>query len=63
MTECPILSLVNHLRAERLNKVEKGKQITVVFHVDDLKISFINLKEVTTKFIKQLESIYATQIQ
>ena len=36
-----------------------GKQITVVFHVDDLKLSHKNSKVVSV-IIAKLESIYAT---
>ena len=41
------------------NKMTNGNQVTVVFHVDDLKISSKDSKQVT-KLIQQLESIYAT---
>ena len=41
------------------NKMIKNNQVTVVFHVDDLKISCKDPSEVTD-VIKKLESIYAT---
>jgi hypothetical protein len=41
------------------NKVINGKQCTIVWHVDDLKISHIN-PNVVTSVIKQLELKYGT---
>ena len=39
------------------NKIVNGKQLTVCWHVDDLKISHAN-KKVVSKFLKQLEKLY-----
>ena len=39
------------------NKMVKGKQFTVVWHVDDPKLSYEDGKEVK-KVIKELEDIY-----
>ena len=39
------------------NKIIGGKQLTVCWHVDDLKISYVDAKEVT-KMIQWLESEY-----
>ena len=40
-----------------MNKIVKGKQLTVVWHVDDLKISHVILK-VVTRVIKWLDCKY-----
>ena len=39
------------------NKVVSGKQLTVCWHVDDLKVSHVN-KHVITKFIQKLNWLY-----
>ena len=39
------------------NKMVGGKQLTVCWHVDDLKISHVN-KHVVTKFIRRLQRLY-----
>ena len=41
------------------NKTVNGKQISVVWHVNDLKISHVD-KEVVTHLIKQLDNVYGT---
>ena len=42
------------------NKQENGKQITIVWHVDDLKISHVD-PEVNTKYVKALEEQYGKE--
>ena len=42
------------------NKEEDGKQITIVWHADDLKLSHVN-SNVVTKFIKKLEERYGKE--
>ena len=39
------------------NKMIEGKKMTVLWHVNDLKVSHVEPKEVT-KFMEWLESIY-----
>ena len=39
------------------NKLVGGKQLTVCWHVDDLKISHVN-KHVVTKLIRKLNRLY-----
>ena len=39
------------------NKMVNGKQITIVWHVDDLQISHVN-KNVVTQLIKDLDKVY-----
>ena len=40
-----------------VNKTIKGHQITVVWHMDDLKVSHVNIKEVD-KFVMQMEETF-----
>ena len=42
------------------NKMVGGKQLTVCWHVDDLKISHVD-KHVVTKFITKLQKLYGEQ--
>ena len=42
------------------NKMVGGKQLTVCWHVDDLKISHVD-KHVVTKFIAKLQKLYGKQ--
>ena len=39
------------------NQIVNGKQMTVVFHVDDMKLSHVN-PDVVTKYIKKLDGVY-----
>ena len=43
-----------------VNKIINGQQMTVVWHVDDLKVSHVDEKEVD-KFIKQMEAEFGTE--
>ena len=43
------------------NKKENGKQITVVFHVNDMKLSHED-KIIVKKHAKKLEGVYATKL-
>ena len=43
-----------------VNKIIDGQQMTVVWHVDDLKVSHVDEKEVD-KFIKQMEAEFGTE--
>ena len=43
-----------------VNKTINGHQMTVVWHVDDLKVSHVDKKEVD-KFIEQMEAEYGTE--
>ena len=42
------------------NKMVGGKQLTVCWHIDDLKISHMN-KQVVTKLIQQLNRLYGKE--
>ena len=44
------------------NKIVNGKQMTVMWHVDDLKVSHVEEKEVS-KFCMQLSDIYGSKIK
>ena len=39
------------------NKIVNGKQMTVIWHVDDLKVSHVELKE-NTKFANWMKELY-----
>ena len=53
--------LINPYNPCVTNKWTDGRQLTVVWHVDDMKVSHKNKEEVT-KFIEYMKGIYGEEI-